>query len=88
MCTDSLLDPVRVSSRRDDRMSGGERGLGDVDTHSSTSAGNEPHLLFRHDTQSNSVCPKEGDPVYTVNASASLDSSTGDGSGNGGVRRE
>ncbi len=48
MLADGLLHAVRVAACGDDGVVGGERGLGDVDAHPATCAGDEPNLLVSH----------------------------------------
>ncbi len=46
--SDRRPDPLGVASGGDHSVAGGQRGLGDVDTHATASAGNEPNLLVGH----------------------------------------
>jgi len=41
-------DLGRIATAGDNDMAGGQGSLGDVDAQASTSAGDEPHLLFSH----------------------------------------
>jgi hypothetical protein len=48
MLSDCRVDHRGVSSSSDDGVTGGQRGLGDVDAHAAASAGDQPDLLVTH----------------------------------------
>ena len=48
MCSERGGDLLGVAAGGDDRVTGGQGGLGDVDAHAATGAGDEPNILVTH----------------------------------------
>jgi hypothetical protein len=63
---DRLGDGVGIAAGCDDRMAGGQRGLGEVDAHVTPGAGDEPRLRLSHGHHASAESAEVGVPVERV----------------------